>query len=85
MYCALAWASCGPNSVAAQIPPPMPTMKAIDFPTGENDVEDARPGSLTVAETNGNRCLEIVAVWGSLSMSTNSLVPIWDAADLAMA
>jgi hypothetical protein len=57
----------------------------MDLPTGENDVAVTRPGSLTVAETNGNKCLEIVSVWGSLSMSTNSLVPIWEAADLVMA
>jgi hypothetical protein len=71
--------------VAAQIPAPAPAIMTMDLPTGENDVVVTRPGSLTVAETNGNKCLAIVSVWGSLSMSTNSLVPIWEAADLVMA
>ena len=71
--------------MAAQATAPAAAIMAVDRPRGENDVEDTRPGSLTVAETNGNRCLEIVAVWGSLSISTNSLVPIRAAADLAVA
>ena len=71
--------------MAAQIPAPAPAITIMDLPTGENEVAVTWPGSLTVAETNGNKCLEIVSVWGSLSMSTKSLVPICDKAGLATA
>ena len=72
----MAFWSCGPNSVAAQIPAPTPAIVTMDLPTGEKDVEIAWPGSLTVVETNGNKCREIVSVWGSLFISTYSLSPI---------
>ena len=63
---------------AAQIAPLTPATTAIDLPNGENDMEVTCCGPLTVAETNGNKCLAMVSVCGSLLVSTNSLSPIRD-------